>query len=203
MTLRHAVLGTVAILLLGACVSASGATKTPAAAPAAPAPAAPAPAAQAPAAATPAKVAELTGIEAFRGSWVGATQGEGDSRRAAALVVDASADGGLFLRWRSAEGANDGAGATGPLTMRENTALFPPGKTPGVWSTRLESGARAKARLEGSVLTTELTASTGGKTEVQSYRRTLTAPGKLSLRYTRTVGGKVEDTIDADFVKLP
>lgn len=199
MTLRHAVLGTVAILLLGACVSASGATKTPAATPAAPAPAAQAPSAPV----TPAKVAELTGIEAFRGSWVGATQGEGDSRRAAALVIDASADGGLFLRWRSAEGPSDGANATGPLTMRENTALFPPGKTPGLWSTRLESGARAKARLEGSVLTTELTASTGGKTEVQSYRRTLTAPGKLSLRYTRTVSGKVEDTIDADFVKLP
>lgn len=197
MTLQHTVLGTVAILLLGACVSASGATKTPAAAPAAPAQAAAA------APATPAKVAELTGIEAFRGSWVGASQGEGDTRRAAALVIDASADGGLFLRWRSAEGPSDGKPGADPLTMRENTALFPPGKTPGVWSTRLDSGARAKARLEGSVLTTELTASTGGKTEVQSYRRTLTAPGKLSLRYTRTVGGKVETTIDADFVKLP
>ncbi|OWJ67832.1 hypothetical protein BWR60_07595 [Inquilinus limosus] len=198
--MRHAVLGTVAILLLGACVSASGATKTPAAAPAAQTPGAQAPAASA----TPAKVAELTGIEAFRGSWVGATQGEGDTRRAAALVVDASADGGLFLRWRSAEGSSDGqADAGDALKMRENTALFPPGKTPGAWAATLDSGARATARLAGSVLTTELTASAGGKTEVQSYRRTLTAPGKMSLRYTRTVAGKVEDTIDADFVKLP
>lgn len=196
MTLRHAVLGTAAILLLGACVSASGATKTPAI---------PAPVAQAPAtAATPAKAGELLGIEAFRGSWVGASQGEGDTRRAAALVIDASADGGLFLRWRSAEGPSDGqADAGDSLKMRENTALFAPGKTPGAWTATLDSGARAKARLEGSVLTTELTAKAGGQTEVQSYRRTLTAPGKLSLHYTRTMGGKVETTIDADFVKLP
>lgn len=194
MTLRHAVLGTAAILALGACVSASGATKTPAA---------PAPAAQAPAA-TPAKAGELLGIEAFRGSWVGASQGEGDTRRAAALVIDASADGGLFLRWRSAEGPSDGqADAGDPLKMRENTAVFAPGKTPGVWTATLDSGARAKARLEGSVLTTELTAKMGSQTEVQTYRRTLTAPAKLSLRYTRAVDGKVQDTIDADFVKLP
>ncbi len=194
MTLRHAILGTAAILALGACVSASGATKTPAA---------PAPAAEAPAA-TPAKAGELLGIEAFRGSWVGASQGEGDTRRAAALVIDASADGGLFLRWRSAEGPSDGqADAGDPLKMRENTAVFAPGKTPGVWTATLDSGARAKARLEGSVLTTELTAKMGSQTEVQTYRRTLTAPAKLSLRYTRAVDGKVQDTIDADFVKLP
>lgn len=201
MTLRHAILGTAAILALGACVSASGATKTPAA----PTPAAHTPLAPAPAtAATPAKAGELLGIQAFRGSWVGASQGEGDTRRAAALVIDASADGGLFLRWRSAEGPSDGqADAGDPLKMRENTALFAPGKTPGAWTATLDSGARATARLEGSVLTTELTAKMGSQTEVQTYRRTLTAPGKLSLRYTRAVDGKVQDTIDADFVKLP
>jgi hypothetical protein len=38
---------------------------------------------------------------------------------------------------------------------------------------------------------------------VQTYRRTLTAPAKLSLHYTRAVDGKVQNTIDADFVKLP
>ena len=53
------------------------------------------------------------------------------------------------------------------------------------------------------MLTAELTAKADGKTELQTYRRTLTAPGKLSLHYTRTVNGKVETTIDADFVKLP
>ena len=180
MRLRHAILGVAAITALGACVPASGETKAPAAAAAAPAPVA-------------------TGIEAFRGSWVGASQGEGDTRRAAALVIDASADGGLFLRWRSAEGPRDGEANDDQLKMRENTALFAPGKTPNVWTARLDSGAQAKARLEGSVLITELTA----KSEVQTYRRTLTAPGKLSLHYTRTVGGKVETTIDADFVKLP
>ena len=186
MRLRHAILGMAAITALGACVPASGETKPSAAAPAAAAP-----------------TAAVTGIEAFRGSWVGASQGEGDTRRAAALVIDASADGGLFLRWRSAEGPSDGRTDGDPLTMRENTAVFAPGKTPNVWSARLDSGAQAKARLEGSVLTTELTAKSGNQTEVQTYRRTLTAPGKLSLHYTRAVNGKVETTIDADFVKLP
>lgn len=187
MRLRHAILGVAAITALGACVPASGETKPPATA------AAPA--------AVP--VAAVTGIEAFRGSWVGASQGEGDTRRAAALVIDASADGGLFLRWRSAEGPRDGAANDDQLKMRENTAIFAPGKTPNVWTAKLDSGAQAKARLEGSVLTTELTAKSGGQTEVQAYRRTLTAPGKLSLHYTRTVDGKVENTIDADFVKMP
>jgi hypothetical protein len=186
MRLRHAILGVAAITALGACVPASGETKPPAAAPAAVAP-----------------VAAATGIETFRGSWVGASQGEGDTRRAAALVIDASADGGLFLRWRSAEGPRDGAANDDQLKMRENTAVFAPGKTLNVWSAKLDSGAQAKARLEGAVLTTELTAKADGKTELQTYRRTLTAPGKLSLHYTRAVNGKVETTIDADFVKLP
>lgn len=184
MRLRHAILGVAAITALGACVPASGETKPPA-----------------PAAAAPA--AEATGIAAFRGSWVGASQGEGDTRRATALVIDASADGGLFLRWRSAEGPRDGEANDDQLKIRENTAVFAPGNTPNVWSAKLDSGAQAKARLEGSVLTTELTAKSGRQTEVQTYRRTLTAPGKLSLHYTRAVNGKVETTIDADFVKLP
>ncbi|WP_225766810.1 hypothetical protein [Inquilinus sp. Marseille-Q2685] len=185
MRLRHAILGVAAITALGACVPASGETRPPAA----------------PVAAAPA--AEATGIAAFRGSWVGASQGEGDTRRAAALVIDASADGGLFLRWRSAEGPRDGETNDDQLKMRENTAVFAPGKTPNVWSARLDSGAQAKARLEGSVLTVELTAKAGGKTELQTYRRTLIAPGKLSLHYTRAVNGKIETTIDADFVRLP
>ena len=192
MRLRHAVLGMAAIMALGACVSASGETKPPAA------PAA-APAAVAPAAATTTAPA---GIAAFRGSWVGATDSQDGTRRAAGLVIDASADGGLFLRWRSAEGPSQGATNDDQLKMRENTALFPPGKTPGRWSTRLDTGARAKARLEGATLTVELTAKVGGKTEVQTYRRTLTAPDKLSLRYTRTVAGKVENTIDAEFIRM-
>lgn len=186
MRLRHAILGMAAITALGACVPASGETKAPAAQ-------------AAPAAAKP---AAASGIAAFRGSWIGATEGEGDTRRAAGLVIDASADGGLYLQWRSAEGPHDGA-ADDPLKMREETALFPPGKTPNVWSTRLDSGAQAKARLEGATLTVELTAKANGRTEVQTYRRTLTAPDRMSLRYTRAVAGKVESTIDAEFVKLP
>ncbi|MGK9165121.1 hypothetical protein KXR53_02430 [Inquilinus limosus] len=186
MRLRHAILGMAAIMALGACAPPSGETKAP-------------PAQAVPAAAEP---AAASGIAAFRGSWVGASQGEGETRRAAGLVIDASADGGLYLQWRSAEGPRDGA-ADDPLKMREETALFPPGKTPNVWSTRLDSGARAKAQLEGATLTVELTAKTNGKTEVQTYRRTLTAPDRMSLRYTRAVAGKVESTIDAEFVKLP
>jgi hypothetical protein len=152
--------------------------------------------------APPTAATALAGIEAFRGSWVGASDGEGEAKRAAALMIDASADGALLLRWRSAEG-QDGAANIDPKSMRENTVLFPPSKTPSVWTTRLETGARAKAKLDGATLVTELTAKTGGKTEVQSYRRTLTAPGQLSLHYTRAVNGKIESTIDADFVKLP
>ena len=192
MKLRHAVLGMAAITLLGACVPASGETKAPAV------PVAAAPAVKAP----PTAATALAGIEAFRGSWVGASDGEGEAKRAAALMIDASADGALLLRWRSAEG-QDGAANIDPKSMRENTVLFPPSKTPSVWTTRLETGARAKAKLDGTTLVTELTAKTGGKTEVQSYRRTLTAPGQLSLHYTRAVNGKIESTIDADFVKLP
>jgi hypothetical protein len=176
-----------AITALGACVPASGETKPP-----------PVPAT---AAAAPATTASA-GIAAFRGSWIGATDSQGGTRRAAGLVIDASADGGLFLRWRSAEGPSQGGTNDDQLKMRENTALFPPGKTPGSWSTRLDTGARAKARLEGATLIVELTAKVGGKTEVQTYRRTLTAPDKLSLHYTRTVAGKVENTIDAEFIRM-
>ena len=195
MRLRHAVLGMAAITALGACVPASGETKpAPAAAPAADTPAAAAPAAAAPTA--------PAGIAAFRGAWIGATESQGGTRRAAGLVIDASADGGLYLQWRSAEGPSAGAANDDQLKMRENTVLFPPGKTKGVWSTRLENGARAKARLEGATLTVELTAKVGGRTEVQTYRRTLIAPDKLSLRYTRAVAGKVESTIDAEFIRM-
>lgn len=194
MILRHAILGMAAMTLLGACVSASGETKAPAVPVASAAPVAAAPA-------TPG--AALVGIEAFRGSWVGASDGDGEAKRAAALMIDASADGALLLRWRSAEGATASSAEVDPKTIRENTVLFPPSKKPGVWTTRLKTGARANAQLEGALLLTELTVKTRGKTEVQSYRRTLTAPGQLSLHYTRTLNGKVESSIDADYIKLP
>lgn len=185
MRLRQALLGMAAILALGACVSAGRETQAPAAQ------------------AATAPQAAVTGVEAFRGSWVGATDGEGETRRAAALVIDASADGGLFLRWRSAEGARDGSTDDSQLKLREATVLFPPGKTKDSWATTLKDGTQARASLAGSVLTTELTAKVRGRTEVQTYRRTLTAPDRLSLRYTRSENGKVESTIDAEFAKLP
>jgi hypothetical protein len=146
---------------------------------------------------------DAAGIEAFVGSWIGATMPGAEVKRVGTVLIERLGPAGFAVTWTSYEGVERPEGRN--TIKRDRRLVFEPSPLAGVWRAAPAAspigGEAAWATIGQRQFTVTVIAVTeDGALERQVYERSLSGEGHR-LVYRRFVDEMLERTLHAQFLR--